>query len=104
MILQFIIKSLQFPALKVQYKAVQCLQNFEKGLAGHKDIKVMENYLPTIMQELARIFEYSLGKTNYILLDSLLDTLATIADMNSFENYYPSFMPGLKKILNMMGT
>ena len=50
MILEFIVKSLQFPALKVQFKAVQCLQNFEKGLSEHKDIKVMESFLPTIMQ------------------------------------------------------
>lgn len=104
LMLQFIIQSLQFPALKVQYKAVQCLQNFEKGIADNKDIKVMEAYLPVIMQELARIFEYSLAKFNYILLDSLLDTLATLADMNPFENYYPVFMPGLKRILSVMGT
>ena len=24
--------------------------------------------------------------------------------MNAFENYYTVFMPGLKKILNMMGS
>jgi hypothetical protein len=41
MILEFIIRCLQYPALKVQYKAVACLQNFEKGLAEHKEVKVM---------------------------------------------------------------
>lgn len=56
LILQFILKSLQFPALKVQYKAAQCLQNFQKGLAEHRDIKVMDPFMPVIMQELARIF------------------------------------------------
>lgn len=33
-----------------------------------------------------------------------MDTLATLADMNPFENYYPSFMPGLKRIISIMGT
>lgn len=50
MMLEFIIACLQYPALKVQYKAVQCLQNFEKGLMEHKEVKVMEAYLPRIMQ------------------------------------------------------
>jgi hypothetical protein len=54
--LEFIIACLQYPALKVQYKAVQCLQNFEKGLMEHREVKVMEKYLPQIMQEIARIF------------------------------------------------
>ena len=104
MILEFIVKSLQFPALKVQFKAVQCLQNFEKGLAEHKDITIMEDYLPTIMQELARIFEFSINKSEYILMDAVLDTLATLADMNPFQNYYTVFMPYLKKLLSIMGT
>ena len=56
MILQFVIKALQFPALKTQFKAVQCLQNFEKEMGKHKEVRVMEKYLPAIMQELARIF------------------------------------------------
>lgn len=104
MMLQFIVKCLQYPALKVQFKAVQCIQNFEKGLAEHKEVKVMEGFLPLIMQELARIFEYSLNKTNYILMDGVLDTIITIADMNPFENYYAAFMPGLKRILSNMSA
>jgi hypothetical protein len=86
----------------VQYKAVQCLQNFEKGLMEHKEVKVMESYLPRIMQEIARIFEYSVMKNNFLLMEAVLDTIATLAEMNPFENYYPVFMPGLKKILTMI--
>lgn len=49
--LQFIVACLQYPALKVQFKAIQCLQNFEKGLMEHKeDAKVIEPFLPQIMQ------------------------------------------------------
>jgi|JI7StandDraft_1071085.scaffolds.fasta_scaffold67635_2 predicted sugar kinase len=104
MILEFIINCLQYPALKVQFKAIQCLQNFEKGLMEHRDVNVMEKYLPQIMQEIARIFEYSVMKMNFILMENVLETITNIAEMNSFENYYSVFMPGLKKILNMIGT
>lgn len=41
---------------------------------------------------------------NYNLLDALLETITMIADMNPFENYYQTFMPGLKKIITMLGT
>lgn len=104
MMLEFIIASLQFPALKVQFKAIQCLQNFEKGLMDHRDVNVMEKYLPQIMQEIARIFEYSVAKMNFILMENVLETITNIAEMNPFENYYTVFMPGLKKILNLIGT
>jgi hypothetical protein len=49
-ILEFIISCLQYPALKVQYNAVACIQNFEKGLVEHKEVKVMEGYIERIMQ------------------------------------------------------
>jgi hypothetical protein len=49
-ILEFVIRCLQYPALKVQYKAVACIQNFEKGLDEHREVKVMEQYLPRIVQ------------------------------------------------------
>ena len=55
-ILKFIIHSLQYPCIKVQFKAVQSLINFEKGLNEHRDIKVIDQFLPTIMQEIYRIF------------------------------------------------
>jgi len=64
----------------------------------------MKNYLPQIMQEIARIFEYSVMKMNFILLESVLDTVTSLAEMNAFENYYPVFMPGLKKILSLIGN
>lgn len=82
--LEFMIACLQYPALKVQFKAVQCLQNFEKGLMDHREVKVMEQYLPQIMQEIARIFEYSVMKMNYILLEDVLETITNIAEMNPF--------------------
>ncbi len=34
----------------------------------------------------------------------MLDTITNIAEMNPFENYYKVFMPGMKKILNMIGS
>lgn len=104
MMLEFIIACLQYPALKVQFKAIQCLQNFEKGLMDHREVTVMEKYLPRIMQEIARIFEYSVSKINFILIENVLETITNIAEMNPFENYYATFMPGLKKILTLIGT
>jgi hypothetical protein len=70
----------------------------------HRDVNVMEKYLPQIMQEIARIFEYSVMKMNFILMENVLETITNIAEMNPFESYYSTFMPGLKKILNMIGT
>jgi hypothetical protein len=37
-------------------------------------------------------------------MEAVLDTIATISEMNPFENYYPIFMPGLKKILSMIAA
>ena len=37
-------------------------------------------------------------------MESVLDTLTTLAEQNSFENYYPVFMPFLKRILSIMGA
>ena len=37
-------------------------------------------------------------------MENVLETITNIAEMNSFENYYSTFMPGLKKILSMIGT
>lgn len=70
----------------------------------HREVTIMEKYLPQIMQQIARIFEYSVMKMNFILMENVLETITNIAEMNPFENYYTVFMPGLKKILNMIGT
>lgn len=56
------------------------------------------------MQEIARIFEYSVMKMNFILMENVLETITNIAEINPFQNYYSVFMPGLKKILSMIGT
>lgn len=72
LMLEFVITCLQYPALKVQFKAIQFLQNFEKGLMEHREVTVMEKYLPQIMQEIARVFEYSVMKMNYILMENVL--------------------------------
>lgn len=44
----------------------------------------MEKYLPAIMVELETLFNLGLSKMNYNLLDALLETITTIADMNPF--------------------
>lgn len=56
MILEFISKAMKHNMLKVQYKAVQCIVNFEQGLIEHKDVKVMDPYLSSILSDLANIF------------------------------------------------
>lgn len=40
---------------------------------------------------------------NYIMLEAILDTISTIAENNQFDIFYPTFMPGLKKIISMIG-
>jgi hypothetical protein len=56
MIIEFILKALNHPMIKVQYKAVLCIINFEQGLVQNKEVTVMEPYLEGIMGHLARIF------------------------------------------------
>jgi hypothetical protein len=38
------------------------------------------------------------------MLEAVLDTISTIAENNPFDNYYPTFMPYLKKIISLIGT
>ena len=38
------------------------------------------------------------------MLEAILDTISTIADNNPFDRFYPIFMPGLKKIISMIGV
>jgi len=63
----------------------------------------MEKYIDKILGSLGKIFETSLSGMNYIMLEAILDTISTIAEHNSFDRFYPTFMPGLKKIISMIG-
>lgn len=63
----------------------------------------MEKYIEQILGSLGKIFENSLSGMNYIMLEAILDTISTIAEHNSFDRFYPTFMPGLKKIIAMIG-
>lgn len=38
------------------------------------------------------------------MLQATLDSISTIASLNPFAKYYVTFMPGLKKIISMVGT
>ncbi len=63
----------------------------------------MEKYIEQILGSLGKMFENSLSSMNYIMLEAILDTISTIAEHNSFDRFYPTFMPGLKKIIAMIG-
>jgi len=89
---------------KVQYEAVLCIVNFEQGLAGHKYVKVIEPYLPTLLNDLGRIFENALVQTNYSMLESVLESISSIAAMNDFAPYYETFMPGLMKVISLVSN
>ncbi len=41
---------------------------------------------------------------SYIMLEAILDTISTIAEHNQFDRFYPTFMPGLKKIISIIGV
>ena len=47
---------MKHPIMKVQYKAILCIVNFEQGLIEHKDVKVIEPFLPNILGDMAKIF------------------------------------------------
>jgi len=68
MILEFVSKAMKHPIIKVQYKAVLCIVNFEQGLIEHRDVKVIEPYLPSILSDMGRIFENALQNSNFIML------------------------------------
>lgn len=93
---------MRHPMLKVQYKAVLCIVNFEQGLINHEDVKVMDAYLPGILTEMARIFESALSTSNFIMLNAVLESMSSIAAINDFNPYYNTFMPGLKKVVSMI--
>lgn len=56
MILGFISNALNHNILKVQYKAVLCIVNFEQGLIDHREVRVMDNYLDKLLTDMAAIF------------------------------------------------
>jgi hypothetical protein len=49
------------------------------------------------------MFEYGVVKMNFMLIEKVLETITSLAEMNPFEKYYPVIMPGLKKLLGMIG-
>jgi hypothetical protein len=64
----------------------------------------MDKYIDQILGSLGKIFENSLSGMNYIMLEAILDTISTIAENNPFDRFYPTFMPGLKKIISIIGV
>ena len=104
MILEFISKAMVHPMLKIQYKAILCIVNFEQGLIDHKEVKVIEPYLPTILGNMANIFERALNSSNFIMLEAILDSMSSIASINDFAPYYNTFMPGLKQVVSMVNS
>jgi hypothetical protein len=104
MILEFIYKALFHPLQKIQYKAALCIVNFEQGIANSPEVTVMQNYLEGILAQLAVIFEQAMVKSSYIMLEGVLESLATIASTNNFTKYYSTFMPGLVRIVSMFSS
>lgn len=64
----------------------------------------MDKYIEQLLGYLGSIFENSLSNMNYTMLEAILDTISTIAEYNPFDKYYPTFMPGLKKIIQMINA
>ncbi len=103
-ILTFILSALKHQYLKVQFKAVQAIQNFQKGIVNHKDVRVMEPFIEPMLTELSKIFEASVMNLQYLMLEAVLDSISIIAENNDFAKYYPFFIPGLKKIIASIGN
>jgi hypothetical protein len=64
----------------------------------------MEPFLENILTQLAVIFQTAMGKNNYIMLEGVLESIASIAACNPFSKYYSSFMPGLIHIVSSVGS
>jgi len=88
--------------MKIQYKAVLCIVNFEQGLMDHRDVKIMDKYIDKLLEDMSLIFENSVIKSNFVMLEAVLESIGSIASLNPFGKYYNTFMPGLKKIITMV--
>lgn len=62
----------------------------------------METFLPSILADLARIFENALSTSNFIMLEATLETMSQIAVCNNFAPYYSNFMPGLMRVVSLI--
>lgn len=56
-----------------------------------------------LLLEISKIFEWAITGSNFDMMCAILNTLSTLASIASFENYYSTFMPGLKKLTSMVG-
>jgi asparagine N-glycosylation enzyme membrane subunit Stt3 len=61
-------------------------------------------YLDGMLASIGKIFEWGVTNNNFVMMDAVLGTLCTIASIASFEKYYGSFMPGLKKLVAMVAA
>ncbi len=104
MILEFISKALKHAIPKVQYKGVLCIVNFEQGLINHKDVTVIQPYLPSLLSDMAAIFERAMAQPNFIMLEAVLESMSSIAAINNFAPYYSTFMPGLVRVISMVSS
>ena len=59
----------------------------------------MKPFLPHMLGTLATLFDQSLMQSNYLMLEATLQTIGSIASTNEFSEFYPTFMPGMVKIV-----
>ena len=106
-VLTQIMRGLKNPFPKIQYKAIQAIQNFcqveEEGEneAEHKTVVTLFTpFLEPILEEMARMMQVYLKEFNFVILSGVIGTLNSISTFGlPFDKYYNTFMPILKQIL-----
>ena len=104
LVLNLIVKCLRHPMPKLQMNGVKCIQNYCSRLDEHKEqAATITPFMEQILFEISKIFEWGITSNNFDMMCAVLNTLSTLASISSFEKYYGSFMPGLKKLTSMVG-
>lgn len=104
LVLNLIVKCLQHPMPKLRMNGVKCIQNYCSKLDEHKEqAATLMPFMEPLLLEISKIFEWAIAGNNFDMMCAVLNTLSTLASIISFEKYYNSFMPGLKKLTSMVG-
>jgi len=93
--------------IKIKTRAISCMVNFARELLNHKEEKELLNiYSDQLTSNLVTLFQLGHTKEYYPLIEEVLTVLSILAELfeEKFANYYGTFMPALKTLLNTLGT
>ena len=93
--------------IKIKTRAISTMINFSRELLNHEEEKnVLNMYADDLANILVNLFQMGITKEYYPLIEEVLSVLSIWAELlgDKFNKYYGTFMPGLKNLLNTLGT